>query len=157
MIPGMPGGRQLAVRFSSGGGPAGCSLALAAYAGVSEGPAARPAPPRPPARPAGAAAGAGPLAAVAALPPPPPKPTSQTPVKSGSFASAVQSSAAGALRGTFWATAADPSAIAAARNAKRIRRVLFILQDSNQISARPPTVGQDCILHAGFKPAHGAD
>src|SRR5579863_6473731 len=118
MMPGRPGGKQFAVRFSSAV-RGGSAFALAAYSGVSDGPP-RPAPPRPPARPpapaaaptaAGVAApprapaGAAPGAAApgaAARPPPPPPPASQTPVKSGSFASASQSAGVGALRTNLW-------------------------------------------------------
>src|ERR1700733_1634274 len=102
MMPGRPGGKQFAVRFSSAAG-GGVAFALAAYSGVSDGPP-RPAPPRPPARPPpprapAAGPGVAPVAgaalvgaaAGAAARPPPPPPVSQTPVKSGSFAIASQS------------------------------------------------------------------
>src|SRR5437773_4315871 len=95
MIPGIPGGRQLAVSLSSRPAARIASL-LAAYAGVSDGPAGAPAPRLP-------AAGAAPRF------PPPPKPTSQTPVKSGSLAMASQSATVGALGGAFCPDAAEPT------------------------------------------------
>ena len=95
MMPGMPGGRQLAVSLSSRACARSASR-LAAYSGVNCGPAGVA-----PRAPAGAAprpaAGAVPLAAggpaacapagavAAPRPPPSPRPTSQTPVKSGNF------------------------------------------------------------------------
>ena len=78
MIPGMPGGRQLAVSLSSGGA-ARNAFRFASAAGVSDG--------------LDGAAPAAPAERVA----------SQTPVKSGSLASAAQSAAVGALGVNFWA------------------------------------------------------
>src|SRR5947207_13992774 len=100
MIPGIPGGKQLAVSLSSGA-LASNAFFLAAYSGVSDGPAAKPrprplaaalAPPRcspgpaGPPRPSGAA-GAAPRGGG------PPHEISHTPVKSGSFAMRALSAA----------------------------------------------------------------
>src|SRR5262245_2747161 len=79
MMPGIPGGRQLAVWLSSRASLCSC-LRFAVAAVVSCGPWGAPpgAAPRPPPRP-------------------PPKLSSHTPVKSGSFATAAQSAAVGDL------------------------------------------------------------
>src|SRR5215831_1612216 len=97
MMLGMPGGRQLADGLSSGLGWLASSWALAAYAGVSEGAVI---PPVTPPAPGGA--------------------TSQTPLKSGSFARAAQSAAAGAGRVAFCATDRGPKISEAAIIPNRI-------------------------------------
>src|SRR5258706_16342530 len=79
MMPGMPAGRQLAASLSSGGAARNAFL-FASYAGVRDG-----------------------LTGTAPAPPPRvPGLISHTPVKSGSFASAAQSAAVGALAMNFW-------------------------------------------------------
>ena len=139
MMPGMPGGRQFAAWLSSGGLANDAAL-LAAYSGVSDGPPPRPAaaPPPPPLRAApaaGAPAPRFPAAAPAsgdgappARAPPPPPPVSQTPVKSGSLASAVQSAGAGAFAVERCANASEPAADASptTTNPMHILRLLFI-------------------------------
>ena len=82
-MPGMPGGKQFAVSLSSAPLARAASL-FAAYSGVRDGPAGAPPLPRPP---------------------PPPPDCSQTPVKSGSFAIAVQSAAVGGFGVLVWAKA----------------------------------------------------
>src|ERR1700676_2238652 len=94
MIPGMPGGRQLADGLSSAlAAWRASSFALAAYSGVSAGDAAglRLSPRAAPRAPAPRAA---------------PRGISQTPVKSASFARAAQSAGVGALSAGFGAAAA---------------------------------------------------
>ena len=169
MIPGKPGGRQLAVRRASSARAACVASALAAYSGVREGPA-RPGPPRPPHGPPGllvrclhdpevAAPGApGPFAAPAprppARPPPPPNPTSQTPVKSGSLASAVQSAAVGALRATFWPTATVAHATMAAKEGKSNLACalhMFIRPHSSRISRCHTNRGAAAPIGASHK------
>src|SRR3954468_16398312 len=100
MMPGMPGGRQLAESLSSARRDTS-SWRFAAYAGVNCGPAgappARPAsapPPRGAAPPGAPPWGAAPRAAPAGAGG---RPASHTPLKSGSFAMAAQSAAVGAL------------------------------------------------------------
>src|SRR5262245_56570039 len=104
MIPGMPGGRQFAVVLSSGCGAFAAAALIASYSGVNDGPAAAdPRPPRAaPAAPLPSPGGGFPRGALGAVPkpglPPPATPDrSQTPLKSGNFARAVQSAGVGAL------------------------------------------------------------
>src|SRR5579872_680227 len=102
MKPGRHGGRQLAEE-SAGGLPA-AALALAAYAGVSDGPAgSAPAPRR--WAPALPKSSGGVLAAAAARPR---GGASHTPVKSGSLPIAAQSACEGAGRLNFCAMATTP-------------------------------------------------
>src|ERR1700681_2877560 len=107
MMPGIPGGRQLAAGPSSGGLARAAAL-LAAYSAVRAGPDSRPAP----------------------EPPRPPRgPVSQTPVKSGSLPVAAQSAAAGVLRVKLCAIATESSAAdtsEAAANPDRILSILFM-------------------------------
>src|SRR5215831_15884919 len=105
IIAGMPGGKQLAVSFSSA---RGCGvLAFAAYAGVRDGAAGTA--PRP------AAPGAVPRPA-----PLPPGAVSQTPLKSGSLAIADQSAAVGAFRTGFWPAANGANTNEAARYLNKV-------------------------------------
>src|SRR5436190_10872130 len=146
MMPGIPGGRQFAVSLSSG---ALYAARFASYSGVSCTPPPRPPPPRPAAPPRGAAppawgaaaggapaprpAGAAPRAACppafaagAALPrgaPPPPR--SQTPLKSGSFATAAQSAAVGCLVITCCAVPAETFAMEKRIAATEIEKILL--------------------------------
>src|SRR4051812_6230709 len=83
MIPGSPGGRQLAASVSSGA-LATYAFLLASYCGVRAGPAGGAAPRAPP-------------------------PRSQTPVRSGNFARAAQSLAVGAFVVTFCGAALNES------------------------------------------------
>src|SRR6266516_6171559 len=123
MIPGIPGGRQLAVSLSSRPLARSASL-LAAYSGVSDGPEF----------------GASPRDAPAA----PPNGTSQTPVKSGSLARAAQSAAAGARLVGFWATATEAIAAEASTtspNRKRMFRLLLMMHSPGRIRGqtyKPP-------------------
>src|SRR5262245_38110328 len=96
MMPGMPGGRQLAVWLSSGGGAPAAAALMASYFGVNDGPP-RPLAPAPGAAPRAGALPRPPAGAAAAPRPPPPPPRSHTPLKSGSLERAFQSAAAGAL------------------------------------------------------------
>src|SRR5581483_302123 len=116
IMPGKPGGRQLADSLSPAG-VAASALAFAAYSGVREG-CGRGARAR-------GAAGAAPRPATRGGPP---IMTSQTPVKSGSLARAVQSSAVGGLRVNFSAAMSGAAAKKAANNAGRTRRVHFITE-----------------------------
>src|ERR1700730_16316397 len=101
MMPGIPGGRQLAAGPSSGGLARAAAL-FAAYSAVRAGADPRPAP-RPPRPPRGA--------------------VSQTPVKSGSLARAAQSAAAGALVVMLCATATEPSAAEASEAAASAKKI----------------------------------
>src|SRR6185436_20270129 len=115
MMPGMPGGRQFAESLSSARRDT-ISSRLAAYAGVSCGPAGAP-----PARPAGAPAArppAAPPARAGVGAAPGGRPASQTPLKSGSFAIAVQSAAVGDF--VFHSCALTVSTAPAASPAARI-------------------------------------
>src|SRR5215475_7010156 len=110
MMPGMPGGRQLAAWLSSGA-LASRACRFAAYAAVSCGPAGGPPalPPRPPPAP---------------RPPAGPKPTSHTPVKSGSFASADQSAAVGGVGFACCAIAGTPATPVASSTTTAVERIL---------------------------------
>src|SRR6185436_7168295 len=96
MMPGMPGGRKLAVALSSGGGAAAAATLIASYFGVNDGPP-RPRAPAPGAAPRAGALPRPPAGAAVAPRPPPPPPRSHTPLKSGNLASALHSAAVGAL------------------------------------------------------------
>ena len=101
MMPGMPGGTQLAVSLSSR--PSDCSsFRFAAAAGVSDGPCGAPRP-RPP--------------------PPPPGPISQTPVKSGSLASVDQSVAVGPAFEAVCALVTPVAIVIGSSTAAHTRRV----------------------------------
>src|SRR5438105_2623130 len=83
MMPGIPGGRQLAASVSSGA-LSRYAFLFVSYSGVGEG-----------------------TDGAAVTPRAPPPPRSHTPEKSGSFASAAQSAGAGAFVATFWAPATE--------------------------------------------------
>src|ERR1700722_14204586 len=133
MMPGMPGGRQLAEGPSSGGLAMAAAL-FAAYSAVRNGPDPRPGsgPAGPPLR-AGVvgklvprlSAGA-PARAPRAWEAEPRGPVSQTPVKSGSLPIAAQSAAVGG-RVTFCAIATEPSVAEASEAATNPNRLLGLL------------------------------
>src|SRR5262249_36060559 len=119
---------------------------FSAYAGVSCGPAAGP-----PAR--------APLAGGAPRPAGVPKPISQTPVKSGSFASAAQSAAVGAVRVCCCAVKIVPPPTATSNTAKAVERIFRGLsifdplysQSSCKPSGLPLGKPQGCVTYEDRK------